>query len=65
MSDSIQKVLYDYMRNHGISIIFIANKTGIKYELLRRSLKGERILSADEFVKVINALDIDLKSIIK
>ena len=56
----IQAALYQYIREHGINITFIASKAGLKYELLRRSLRCERLMSADEFVKIIQALGIDI-----
>lgn len=55
----IQAALYQYIREHGINITFIASKAGLKYELLRRPLRCERLMSADEFVKIIQALGID------
>lgn len=61
----IQAILYSYMCNHGISIAFVAAKAGIAYELLRRSLKGRRTMSANEFVSVLSALDITVEELIK
>ena len=55
----IQATLYQYIREHGINVKFIASKAGLEYELLRRSLRCERRMSADEFVKIIQALGID------
>lgn len=60
-----QKALYAYMRARGISIAFVAAKAGIAYELLRRSLKEERVMSADELVKVLSALGITLEELLQ
>ena len=48
----------DEMRKRGISIYRLAKLTGIRYELLRRVFCGERKLTADEFVLVLEKTDI-------
>lgn len=59
----IQKSIYSYMITHGISIKFIADKTGINYELLRRSLHSQRSMTANELVWILEALGVKLENI--
>ena len=46
------------MRKRGISIYRLAKLTGIRYELLRRVFCGERKLTADELVLILEKIDI-------
>ena len=59
----IQWELYEYITAHGISIRFISNKTGINYEMLRRSLHSQRSMTANELVKILNVLDVKFEDI--
>lgn len=45
------------MNETGTTIYQLSKETGIKYELLRRSLCKKRKLSADEYVSILNALE--------
>jgi len=51
------------MVTHGISIKFIADKTGMNYELLRRSLHSQRSMTANELVWILEALGVKLENI--
>ena len=46
------------MSKRGISIYRLAKLTGIRYELLRRVFCGERKLTADELVLVLEKAEI-------
>lgn len=48
----------------GISIAKLAQLTGIRYELLRRSLNGKRPLKADELVKCSKELKLEISDFI-
>lgn len=47
----------------GITVYKAAKLTGIKYELLRRVFCGERKLSADEFLLILEKCEIDFKKV--
>lgn len=59
----IQKSIYKYITSHGISIKFIADKTGIRYELLRRSFHHRRSMTANELVNILEVLGVKLEDI--
>lgn len=61
---NIQYLLAAYLEANGITISYVARAAGIKYELLRRSLKGNRVLTADELVSIITTTNIKLEDII-
>ena len=44
----------------GITIAELARRTGIHHVLLRRSLHGERVLKADELLRLSKELDLKL-----
>lgn len=48
----------------GISNSELARRIGMNKELLRRSLIGERKINADEFVKLCEQLELDIKDFI-
>lgn len=52
----VQKELAKQIKAIGIPVSVIGRATGINGESLRRSLRCERKMSADEYVKVINYL---------
>ncbi len=51
------------LEEKGITIYKAAKLIGIKYELLRRVFCGERKLSADEFLLILEKCDIDFKKV--
>lgn len=61
---SIQYLLSEYLKKNGIKISFVAKAAGIKYELLRRSLNGNRVLTADELTAILTATNITLADIL-
>ncbi len=58
---SVINNLKNELEAKGITMYKAAKLTGIKYELLRRVFRGERKLSADEFLLVLEKCEIDLK----
>lgn len=62
---NIQNLLAAYLKENGITISYVSKVSKIKYELLRRSLNGKRVLTADELVSIIRSVDIKLDDIIK
>lgn len=56
---NIESYIAEYIKNQGIKLSFLSDATGIQYELLRRSLKNDRKLRADEFIKICNVLKIN------
>lgn len=60
----IQYMLADYMKKNGITISFVADAAGIKYELLRRSLNGNRVMTADELAAILMSTNITFKDIL-
>ncbi len=55
-----QQLLAEYLRRNGIKISFIAEAAGIRYELLRRSLNGARVMTADELAAILMNTEITL-----
>ena len=47
------------MEERGIKQSFLAQKTGISQDAISRILRGVRGISAEEFIKICIALDID------
>lgn len=47
-----------YLKNKGISQVWLAKKAEIKYERLRRVLSGQATLSADEYFSITKVLGI-------
>ena len=45
------------MDKKGLTLYCLSKQSGIKYELLRRSLQGKRKLSADEYLLIIDTID--------
>lgn len=62
---NIQYLLAKYLKENGITIAYLARASGIKYELLRRSLNGRRILSADELIMILVSTNIKLADVLK
>ena len=64
MKEKIQYSLARYLKRKGITIWFVSKATGIQYELLRRSLNGSRVLTADELVSILRSTNITLADFI-
>lgn len=60
-----QQKLSKYLSRQGITISHVAKAANIQYELLRRSLNGDRVLTADELVAILQFTDITLEDILK
>ena len=48
----IAKLLKNRLEEKGITVYRLSKLTGIRYELLRRTLNGERKLTADELILI-------------
>ena len=57
----VTKAVSEYIRDKGITISTISQKTGISYGVLHSSLckKAKRKLRADEYLKICYFLEID------
>lgn len=60
-----QRKLSKYLSRRGITISHVAKAANIQYELLRRSLNGDRVLTADDLVAILQCTDITLEDILK
>lgn len=61
--DYIVKYLSEYIEIRGIRQAFIARKIGMNKNALSNTLAGRRKLLADEYIKLCDALDVDIKAI--
>lgn len=59
MRMNVNEKIKQYLQDHGIKQTFLAEKTGIAQEKLSRMLSKNRKLSADELVKISNALGVN------
>ncbi len=63
-SYEIEKRVKSVLKKHHISMYQVAKKSGIRYELLRRSMALKRTLSANELVLILKVTDIAYEEII-
>ena len=56
------EVIKNHIVSNGIKLSFLSEKSGVNYELLRRSLDGDRVLKADELLSIIAVLKIDFNT---
>lgn len=61
----IQHLLAGYLKERGITISYLARVTGIQYELLRRSLNENRVMTADELAAVLTNTEIKIEDLTK
>lgn len=59
MKETIEKIMAKEIEERGVTISFIARKTGMKYGTLQSCIKGKRKLRTDEFFLLCGALRID------
>lgn len=59
----VEVKLYARMKASGITIYRLAKLTGMRYELLRRVFCGERKLTANELVTILNMTGISFDEI--
>ena len=57
---TINEVISERQKKRGIPVSKLAERTGIDYEALRVSLKGNRKISAYEFVALCKELELTL-----
>ncbi len=55
---AIRSFLKRIIEEKGITLTYIASKTGICIDKLSKSINGTRRLSADEFLRICKALDV-------
>ncbi len=60
----VQK-LYNVMKEKKITMYRLSKLTGIKYELIRRLFCNQRMLSADEFVLILDKTGITFEEVCK
>lgn len=53
-----------YIRDNGIKQSFISEKSGLSNNQLTLSLNNKRKLEIEEYIKICNALDVDIKCFI-
>ena len=54
----IYESVRDYIKDAGIKYTFIADKTGMKVNVISMIMQGKRKLGADEFVTICGALHV-------
>ena len=54
------EVVAERINDRGITVAELARRVGMKSELLRRSLSGERKLYSSEFVPICRELDLEI-----
>ena len=59
----VSVILKNIIKSKGITIYYLSKQTGIKYELLRRVFSGERKLTADEFILILDVAGITIDEI--
>lgn len=55
------QIIRAHIEKKGMKQNFVAEKIGMKPDLLNKSLDGKRKLQADEFIKICNVLSLDIK----
>lgn len=55
----INEYINSYMEERGIKQSFLSQKTGISQDAISKILRNARGISAEEFIKICIALDID------
>lgn len=58
----INQRLNDYMVQHGLKQVFVAEKAGMKSQRLSAILNGKQKLTASEFLTICEVLNIDPKT---
>lgn len=55
----VYKQIADYMDRNGIRQSFLCEKTGMSANAVSLALKGERNITADEFMSICTALNVE------
>jgi len=58
-SKYVYEVVNGYLEENGIKQKFVSEKTGIPENTLSTILNGKRKMDADEFIKIVFALNVD------
>ena len=61
----MRSALKRYVSENGLKITFISNKTNIPIDQLSRAFNKERGLSADEFMRICDVLNVDPWALVK
>ena len=56
----VLKYINQAVEDKQTSIAELSNRTGIRYELLRRTLHGKRKMTANEFILILEALNFSI-----
>ena len=62
-SYEVEKKVKSVLERHHISMYRLSKITGIRYELIRRSLSFKRSLSANELVTILNCTNIPYEEV--
>lgn len=58
-----EKKIRMYLFEQGTKMTSVAQKIGMDYEVFRRCMNGKRELRADELLRIIDALNLDLNQV--
>lgn len=58
-------LIYQYLKENGISQIFLSKKTGISASKLSQSLNGKRRLTFNEYCLICGALNVNTDKFLK
>jgi len=61
----INEALNAYVSERGIKQNFISEKTGLSVDAVSRILNSKRKISAEEFLKICDAIDLDPRMLLK
>lgn len=53
------EIVKQSMKEQGVSVYKLSKMLGMRYEILRRVFVNKRILSADEFLRILDVLGMD------
>lgn len=53
------EIIKNIMKEHGVSVYKLSKMLDMRYEILRRVFVNKRILSADEFLRILDVLEIN------
>lgn len=63
---TVEKTIDRYLSDHGISKVYLSEKSGVPYAAITSSLGGrrKRALRADELIAICEVLGLDIKDLI-
>ena len=60
----LEDELHKYIKDHGIKVAWLSNKTEISYGIISRSLHGKRRLRTNELLLICKTLGISIDELI-